>query len=79
MTVKTIFRTNFRIKTGSLDSQSITLKIAPAVPTVCFEKQLFSTFPSVSKTIKWYDVISYKTLFLDYIGTFYSPSDKKAT
>ena len=38
-------------KTGSLNWQPSTLKIAPAVPPVCGEKQVFSTSQSVSKTI----------------------------
>ena len=63
MTVKTSFRKNFRTKTVSLDSQSSALKIAPVVPPVCYEKQVFSTSPSVYKTIKCYYVISNKTFF----------------
>ena len=76
MAVKKLFLERISIKTGSLGSQSSTLKIAPAVPPECCEKHVFSTSQSVSKTIKCYYVISYKTLFWDYIGTFYSPSEK---
>ena len=54
-----------------------TLKIAPAVPPECCEKQVFSTSQSVSKTIKCYYVISYKTLFWDNISTFSSPSERR--
>ena len=76
MTVKTILE-QISTKTGSLDSQSSTLKIAPAVPPVSCEKQVFSTSQSVSKTLKCYYVLSYKTLFWDYIRTFYSPSERR--
>ena len=76
MTVKTILE-RISTETGSLDSQSSTLKIAPAVPPVCCEKQVFSTSHSVSKTLKCYYVISYKTLFWDYISTFCSPSERR--
>ena len=55
MTVETIFE-RISAKTGSLNSQSNTLKIAPAVPPVCGEKQVFSTSQSVSKTLL-YDII----------------------
>ena len=76
----TIETTSERIstKTGSLNWQPSTLKITPAVPPVCGEKQVFLTSKSVSKTIKCYCVISYRTLFWDYmyIGTFYSPSER---
>ena len=70
--------TIFFSKSGCLNSQSSTLKIVPAVPSVCCEKQVFSTSKSVAKTINvicimWY----YKTLFWNYIGTFYSPSEKR--
>ena len=76
MVVK-IFLERISIKTGSLGSQLSTLKIAPAVPPECCEKQVFSTSQSVSKTIKCYYVISHKTLFWDYISTFSSPSERR--
>ena len=75
MTIETIFRTKF-YQTGSLNWQPSTLKIAPAVQSVFGEKQVFSTSQSVSKTIQCYYVISYKTLFWNYIGTFYSPNER---
>ena len=77
MTIETILE-RISTKTGSLNWQASTLKIAPAVPPVCGEKQVFSTSQSVSKTISCYYVISYKTLFWDYmyIGTFYCPSER---
>ena len=77
MTIET-FLEQISTKTGSLNWQPSTLKIAPAVPPVCGEKQVFSTSQSVSKTILCYYVISYKTIFWDYmyIGTFYSPSER---
>ena len=33
--------------------------------------------PKMYKTIKCYYVISYKTLFWDYMSTFYSPSERR--
>ena len=51
MTIETIFRTNFYQSGVSLNWQPSTLKIAPAVPPVCGEKQVFSTSQSDSKTI----------------------------
>ena len=62
MTIETIFRTNF-YQTGSLNWQPSTLKIAPAIPLVCGEKQVFSTSQRVSKTISCYYVISFKHFF----------------
>ena len=77
MTIETILE-RIPTKTGSLNWQPSTLKIAPTVPPVCGEKQVFSTSQSVSKTILCYYLISYKTLFWDNmnIGTFYSPSER---
>ena len=50
MAIETIFRTNF-YQNGVSDWQPSTLKIAPGVPPVGGEKQVFSTSQSVSKTI----------------------------
>ena len=50
MTIETILE-RISTKTGSLNWQPRTLKIAPAVPPVYCEKQVFSTSQSVSKTI----------------------------
>ena len=57
MTIETIPE-RISTKTGSLNWQPSTLKIAPAVPPVCGEKQVFSTSESVSKTVLCYYVIS---------------------
>ena len=50
MTIETILE-RISTKTGSLNRQPSTLKIAPAVQPVRGEKQVFSTSQSVSKTI----------------------------
>ena len=50
MAIETILE-RISTETGSLNWQPSTLKIAPAVPPVCDEIQVFSTPQSVSKTI----------------------------
>ena len=54
MTIETVFRTNFYQKTGSLNWQPSTLKIAPADPPVCGENRSFR-HPKVF--LKLYNVI----------------------
>ena len=50
MTIETFLERN-STKTGSLNWQPSTLKIAQAVPPVCGGKQVFSKSQSVSKTV----------------------------
>ena len=50
MTVETILE-RISTKTGSINWQPSTLKIAPAVPPVCGEKQVFMASQSVSKIV----------------------------
>ena len=74
MTVKTNFRTNFYQNgvSGFAVKHIEDCNSGPTSVSQC-EKQVLS----VSKTIKCYYVTSYKTLSLDYIGTFYSPSERR--